>query len=652
MIAHRIERKSGKDLYGRLACYILDVKHTQDPAIFERLASYVVDKRGEGERVVGTRITNCATDDFELAVEEIQATQALNTRARGDKSYHLVISFPEGERPTPAQLREIEDELVTAIGLADHQRISAIHDDTANLHVHVAINKIHPETLRCVEPHYDKQKLMAACIELEQKHGLTRDNHGVKAEKKRSQAEEKMLAHAGRETLRGWIAENALEPLNAALQAATTWQELHRAFAAQGLEIRPYGAGLVVGPPAERASVKASDLGRGFGVQSLTRRFGPYEKPGPEVVAVVAERRYTRAARQKSPEAQALFARYQAERESALNARAAGRIELEHAHREYAAQLRAHHKARIAGVRGEHYITGPERKVRLAQLATERRDDWAAKRETMREQRRALDAAHPLLTWSAFLEREAGRGDEHALAALRAQATFRSRFAADVLTAPDVSAAKTIIDRNHRATARKNGDMHYQVQDGGRVTDRAAEIRMDQLSTGAAYLALSLAVSRFGDQPLELHGSEAFKAELVKVAALPGFTVRFADPDLDHARQVAVKDRQRADAARPAPGSPADYVAERNRQRDRFDDILPHRLWTPADVGEFAYAGRRAFLDGTEAVLLRRGDEMLVKPSTDAQVAKASRWRRGQTVHMDAQGRFRGGPGPEVAAAS
>lgn len=652
MIAHRIQRKTGKDKFEKLACYIVNVSHVQDPRVFERLASYVVDRKGDGERVVGTRITNCGSDDFEWAVREIQATQAQNTRSRADKSYHLVISFPEGERPTPEQLRDIEDELVASIGLSEHQRISAVHDDTDNLHIHVAINKVHPTTLRCVEPHYDKQKLMAACVELELKHGLVRDNHGAKAEKARTQSEDKMHAHAGRETLREWIMANAKEPVTAALATAKTWQDLHMAFAAHGLEIRPYGAGLVIGPPGQRTTIKASDLGREFGVQALTARFGPYERPGPECSNVKPERQYTRAPRQKSPEAEALFKRYQAEREAALAARAFARVELEQRHAAYSAELRRHHASRLAAIRAEVHLRAHEKRAMRGDLAVERKRDWAERRAAVKLQRQQLDAANPLLTWNAFLEREATSGNEHALAALRAQETSRSRLAEDILTAADLRHARQYIDRSVERRARKNGDVQYSVKDGGRVTDRAGEVRLDQLSAGAAVLALTIAAERFGDQALILEGSDAFKAALVRAAALPGLSVRFADPELEAARQIAVKEREILAATRPDQGTAAGYVAERNAQRERFADIPEHRLWAPEDAGAFVYAGRRAFADGTEAVLLKRGEALFVKPSTDAQVAKASKWKRGRTVIVDAQGRFRSEERARSASAS
>jgi hypothetical protein len=166
----------------------------QGDSSFRRLAQYLA--RGEpGEQVVGLQITNCASDTPEEAVAEILHLQNLNTRAKGDKTYHLVISFPPGERPTAEQLQAIEADLVAAIGLAEHQRMSAVHTDTEHLHVHVAINKIHPETLRYVEPYFDKLRLMEACTRLELQHGLERTPHGIELDAGRDHAHQQEQSH-------------------------------------------------------------------------------------------------------------------------------------------------------------------------------------------------------------------------------------------------------------------------------------------------------------------------------------------------------------------------------------------------------------------------------------------------------------------------
>ena len=129
----------------------------------------------EAEAFLDDMVNNFSVEDA-AEIKEIESTQAQNTRAKGDKTYHLIISFREGEQPDPEQLKDIEESLCKAIGLGKHQRMSAVHTDTDNLHVHVAINKIHPETFKMIEPYYDQYKMGEVCQALEVKHGLQVDN--------------------------------------------------------------------------------------------------------------------------------------------------------------------------------------------------------------------------------------------------------------------------------------------------------------------------------------------------------------------------------------------------------------------------------------------------------------------------------------------
>ena len=153
MIAKRIKKTQGHNSFKRLAGYVVNAKNggRGDPADW-KLAEYILDNEHEGEKVAYVRVTGCAATDPGMATKEILATQARNKRSNGDKSYHLVVSFPQGERPTREQMEAIEDAMVKAIGLQDHQRISATHQNTDNWHLHVAINRVHPKTLRCIEP--------------------------------------------------------------------------------------------------------------------------------------------------------------------------------------------------------------------------------------------------------------------------------------------------------------------------------------------------------------------------------------------------------------------------------------------------------------------------------------------------------------------
>jgi hypothetical protein len=139
-----------------------------------------------GARVARMRVTGCRSADPDWALREIAATQALaGRRSRGPKTYRLLVSFRPGERPEAAVLDDIEDTLVAAVGLAAHQRLSALHEGDGDgedggggrLWLHVAVNKVHPRGFRTETPFYDRRRLMAACGALEAKHGLVPDHH-------------------------------------------------------------------------------------------------------------------------------------------------------------------------------------------------------------------------------------------------------------------------------------------------------------------------------------------------------------------------------------------------------------------------------------------------------------------------------------------
>ncbi|HGA7692105.1 TPA: TraI/MobA(P) family conjugative relaxase [Salmonella enterica subsp. enterica serovar Virchow] len=182
MIAKRVPRDKGTSSPARLVRYMVAAVGEIDPNTWARTSDYILDTKEntiKGEKVHSYRVTNCGTDDPAAAAIVIEAIQAANVRSKADKTYHLVYSFPPGEQPSLEVLHAIEDELCAAIGYADHQRVSAVHTDTDHLHVHVAINKVHPTGLQNIEPYYDKKRLMETCERLEIKYGLQRTDHGL-----------------------------------------------------------------------------------------------------------------------------------------------------------------------------------------------------------------------------------------------------------------------------------------------------------------------------------------------------------------------------------------------------------------------------------------------------------------------------------------
>jgi len=121
--------------------------HSVEKSSFSRLVDYITDNQSKEHRLGEVSIINCISDELDIAVEEVRATQALNTRAKSDKTFHLLVSFRPDEKPSTEVLKAIEAKLCEGLGFGEHQRISAVHTDTDNLHIHIAINKIHPERL-------------------------------------------------------------------------------------------------------------------------------------------------------------------------------------------------------------------------------------------------------------------------------------------------------------------------------------------------------------------------------------------------------------------------------------------------------------------------------------------------------------------------
>lgn len=657
MIAKRVKRTKATSDFARLGCYIMAAKTEAAAQLWTRTADYILDAKGGGEKLAWSRITNCTSDEPGWAIREILVTQERNKRAKGDKTYHLIVSFPEGEVPTRAQLEDIEDTLCAGIGYAEHQRISAAHTNTQHFHIHIAINRVHPHTLRCVEPFYDHPTLFRLCRGLEQKHGL--QLHPMDGPTLPGRPGD-MEAHSGEASFLRWVKETAGAELVEGAAKAASWGELHAVLERYGLAIRPKGAGLAIVQEATGLGVKASSVDRSLSAKSLTKRLGAYEPPpmaaqrrpngdslqgGAETARFVTSApasdptppgpRYQRVPLHRHGNSKALYEEYQSQREALLKARAAQRAAQRQVQAEHAKELAGWYAAQRAGIKRSPVLTAAERRHAYTMLALQRRADAAAWRQE-RSRLRQGAAEQGLPTWQEFLTAEASRGNEVAVAVLRSRSRRQRGMAENLLTAADADVARHIVYERLRPKAGRDGALVYRVEDGGVVSDEATRVRVTEVTTGAAFLALSLADDRFRGRALVVEGSQEFRTQVAQLAAMKGLEVRFADPELERERARMVQPMTQAEGST----SITDFISRRNNRRETVTSIDYTRLWTASDAGPVVYQGRRRLQDGAEVVLLHRGGETLVKPVTPAQAAKASTWRVGQTVELDYQGRL------------
>ncbi|HBM3241352.1 TPA: relaxase/mobilization nuclease domain-containing protein [Klebsiella oxytoca] len=596
MIAHRINRERKASSPARLIKYMVAAKGGIDPTSWERTADYILDSANgttEGEKVASYRVTNCGTDDPADAAILIQATQAANTRSKAEKTYHFVYSFPPGEQPDLETLHAIEDELCAAIGLDEHQRVSAVHIDTDNLHVHVAINKVHPTGLQNIEPYYDQFRLMEACERLEVEHGLQRTFHGLEAKQRHQNRDIELLPAKAPEqrdslfrehlrnaydlsiseppeakTLNGLRklsdtrlqrqsadkaepvrtsakvasveAQSGIETLTGyaarelapAMRQATSWQELHDAAAEHGLEVRQRGAGLVIGEPDLGIWAKASNVGRALSMKALTDRLGPFQPSERQAEAKANRKRYEpRPRRPDNPTTAGLFNHYQHERQAAILTRRQGLDQIKRESAAFNAQVRqwSQTERMLLKVAGK----GPTKRLMYGTIKQQADASRQKNRQSADARRQALFKRTTMPTWADWLTQQAERGNSEALAVLRDREERTRRWNGELLTADRADKAKAVVLDKLKPKARKDGTVAYSTIDGGMVIDRKTHVQAQKATTGAALVALELASKRFEGQALIVEGTDEFRLEVAQLAGMHGLKVTFTDPAME-----------------------------------------------------------------------------------------------------------------------
>jgi hypothetical protein len=455
---------------------------------------------------------------------------------------------------------------------------------------------------------------------------------------------EAMETHGRQQSLIQWVRDEAGPALLKAQEAGKGWQDLHRAAATYGLEIKPRGAGLVIAVTGDKyARVKPSDIDRRLSFGALTGKWGAFEAPlGPRPAP---ERVYPRAPlHTPSPSTASLFRDYQRDRERVIAEREAGRETRREEASAWRAEMANWAAERRVAIKAMPF-TADGRRHAYADL---KRDKVLAveREKARRAEARKQDAGRALPTWQSWLQEQAARGNTLAAEVLRSGEQRQAELGAAVLSAENADQARHVVYQHLRPTVGANGTITYRLADGGRVTDQARQVRVDEVSIAATFLALSLAADRFGDRPLVIAGTDEFKAQLTTLAAVEGINVTFADPAMEAERQRQVREHQASQPATPPAGQkPADpalaaFIEKRNSARGKVPGILPHRAWEPSDAGGAVYRGRRQLGEGREVLLFDREGETLVKDATPAQAARASTLRIGDTLEVDARGRL------------
>ena len=293
---------------------------------FGGLATYLATGRSgqEPERVAWSEARNLSTSDPILAGKIMQAEAA--QAAQVEKPvYHIALAFDPNDPVERDVMRRAADRLLADLGLTEHQAVIVAHRDRAHPHVHIMVNRVHPETGVAWDRSFDYRRIEASLRAQERELGVRvvqgkhaalpawgRDGIG------RAPADGVKEGPAGDRT-RGEEAQRRrgdapfVDRVRAelpGLQAARSWAALHDALAERGLRLERKGQGLVIvgrevagvaaadGRESAR-EVKASRVHRDLSLRSLERRYAAAYEPasGPTQAPDAARERTARTPR-------------------------------------------------------------------------------------------------------------------------------------------------------------------------------------------------------------------------------------------------------------------------------------------------------------------------------------------------------------------
>ncbi len=498
-----------------------------------RLVNYITSDQSKAHRIGEIIISNCEYDDPELAMLEMLITQARNNRATSDKTYHLLLSFRPGEDPTPDTLRRVESAICRKLGFEEHQRIAVVHHDTDSVHIHIAINKIHPKKLTIHNPYRDWKDLGEECARLEKMLYLAADNHTTIGRTETERTARDIEALTGEQSLLGWIRKECLP----ALKTADSWEAFHRELANAGLSIKLQNNGVTfVSASGER--IKGSGVDRAFSKSALEKRFGEFQEMPHATKSVTSQKSYRRNPVDASPEAKIEFAQVKEQNEKR---RAECIALIRHDQKTQFAVLMAEVKNDRLQARRTH-ASRPAKKKLYEAINQKYRAKLAVIRRDAQEKRRTVYRESPRYTWFSFLQEQARDGDQAALKKLRARAEGLAKRSGNTVQGED-AALPSERDRilNHPIDGvTKKGTVIYSLgKDTLRDDGEAFRINRDA-DPAAAILALRVAQQRFGNC-LYVTGDHRYRDLMIAAAAEAKLGITFSDPTMEVKRKALME---------------------------------------------------------------------------------------------------------------
>ena len=270
----------------------------------------------------------------EKAYLEMEGLSYENVRSK-NPALHFILSWRSDESPTNEQVDEAVEIAIKELNLEGCQALWALQKDTENLHVHVVVNRISPDTFKAIRPAkgWTKKALERAARkiefvqgwEIEQSGRYVVDSSGNVHEKadtkvrdsgdeKLSQRVRDIESHTGAESVER-IAKREILPI---LKSAESWEELHRNLSEHGAQLDRRGKGAVLNFCG--TMLKLSSVSRKCSFTQLEHRLGTYSAYDESIK--ISEKSFIKTSvTSVVPDVKSSWEDYQSEKEKYLEAK-------------------------------------------------------------------------------------------------------------------------------------------------------------------------------------------------------------------------------------------------------------------------------------------------------------------------------------------
>jgi hypothetical protein len=563
---------------------------------FKRLHEYLTQERDAetGEPVLrGDVVLSWNLLGFDTAAGEMQGVASLNDRCK-DAVCHYELAWPPGERPSRPQWTDSALQTLKALGYEDHQHMIVAHDDKKHFHIHIMVNKVHPETLRAPTRYNNWLALDAAARLLEAKYGwahtpgMTRWDEESKQAVPISRSERNVLRYArqqptgaaaqvehyqNQESLQSYVrAEVAPSVRSLLTRRNVTWEHLHFLLSKAHLRLEKGKlGGYTVLAIDHNIRVKASDVFRDNFAGKVNRQttettLGPW-RPSSISLQQIAQHTVRTPLRNSSL------------REERKAQRRQDRDALMDEYNRYRNRRRAACKTFTTdGREGRQYILDvlrqqkreirasalpwPDKKVLLSQATAQSVLEIRAFKLSI-QRRRQEASPKDLRSWVAD---RADEGDARAAAQLRGwryadqrnqrrlnatlepnalhigpppednQKSDWADFAQQRLSAQqrEQNLASQIATTRIWTINRKTGDVSYILNGKVSVIDRGRLVTVFNQDEAAIVFGLEMAVQKYGSR-ITCTGTDEWKRMVTMCAVQHGIFVQFTDPEMQGA---------------------------------------------------------------------------------------------------------------------